>query len=112
MTIEYNSNVPTLNQLHSTIQEALGAKYECKIVHDRWTLNFSGAQCVLVKKTGMIGICVVPDEKKKKVDVDGIVPNQVIEKVFFGNFVTRLLLLSPWNKLEQEVASAIRAKLS
>ncbi len=112
MTIKYNSNVPTLIELHNAIKEALGNKYECSIVHDRWTLNFKGAQCVLVKKTGMLGICVAPNEKKQIVDVDGIVPNQVLDKVVFGNFVTRLLLVAPWNKLEQEVASAIRAKLS
>lgn len=112
MTLEYNSNVPTLIQLHNALKDALGSKYECSIVHDRWTVNFSGAQCVLVKKTGLLGICVALNEKKQRVDVDGIVPNQVIEKIFFSNFATRLLLLPKWNQLEQEVATAIRAKLS
>jgi hypothetical protein len=112
MTLEYNSNIPSLNQIQQVLQEQLGHKYECKVVHDRWTLNFSGAQCVLVKKNGVAGICVALNEKKKEVDVDGIVPNMVIEKIFFNNFATRLLLLSSWNKLEKEVAEAIRTKLA
>lgn len=112
MTLEYNNNIPTLNQIQQVLQEQLGHKYECTVVHDRWTLNFSGAQCVLVKKNGVSGICVVPNEKKKIVDVDGIVPNMVIEKIFFNNFATRLLLLSSWNKLEKEVAEAIKAKFA
>lgn len=110
MTLEYNQNIPTLVQLQDAIREKLGDKYECKLIHDRWTLNFSGAQCVLVKKTGTIGACVVVNDKKGIVDVDGVVPNQVLERLFFRNFLTRLLLLSSWNKLEQEVAEAIRAK--
>ncbi len=112
MTLQYNNEVPTLTQLQTVLQTQLGAKYECRVVHDRWTLNFSGAQCVLVKKSGTVGICVAVNEKNKKIDVDGIVPNQVIEKIFFNNFATRLLLTSSWNKLEKEVAEAIRAKLS
>lgn len=111
MTLDYNNNIPSLNQLQQALQEQLGHKYECKVVQDRWTLNFSGAQCVLVKKNGIAGICVALNEKKGEVDVDGIVPNQVIEKIFFSNYVTRLLLLSSWNKLEKEVAAAIRKKL-
>lgn len=111
MTLDYNNNVPSLIQLQQVLQDQLGHKYICKVVHDRWTLNFSGAQCVLVKKNGVAGICVALNSKKGEVDVDGIVPNQVIERIFFNNFVTRLLLLSLWNKLEKEVAEAIRTKL-
>ncbi len=32
-------------------------------------------------------------EKKNILDVDGIVPNMVLDRTVFGNFVTRLALL-------------------
>lgn len=112
MTLQYNGNVPTLSQLQNVIQETLGDKYECSVLHDRWTINFSGAQCVLVKKSGTVGICVAVNDKKQKVDVDGVVPNKYLEQIFFKNYLTRLLLVSSWNKMEKEVAEAIRAKLA
>jgi uroporphyrinogen-III decarboxylase len=113
MTLQLNTTAPTINELHELIKKNLDGKYTCDVVHDRWSVNFSGPKkCVLIKKSGMIGVGVFVNEKKNIVDVDGIVPNQVLDRVVFGNFVTRLLLVSSWNKLEKEVAQVLNAKFS
>ena len=113
MTLKLNSAVPTINELHDIIKKNLDGKYSCDIVHDRWSVNFSGPkQCVLIKKSGMIGVGIFVNEKKNIVDVDGIVPNMVLDRVVFGNYITRLLLVSSFNKLEAEVAQVLNTKLS
>ena len=112
MTLQLTNTVPTLNELHELIKKGLDGKYTCDLVHDRWTLNFSAQKCVLIKKSGSVGVCVVVNEKKKIVDVDGIVPNMILEKVVFGNFIARLLLVPSFNKLEAEVANVLKATLS
>jgi hypothetical protein len=113
MTLELKQTPPSVQELHEIIKQKLSGKYSCDIVHDRWSINLSGPKnCVLIKKSGMVGVGVFVNEKKNKVDVDGIVPNMVLERTIFGNFLTRLLLVSSWNKLEAEVVEAIQAKLS
>lgn len=113
MTLQLNQAVPSVNELHTIIQQHLQGKYACDVVHDRWSVNFSGPkQCVLIKKSGMIGVGIFVNEKKNIVDVDGIVPNQILDRVVFGNFITRLLLLSTWNKMEAEIAEVLNKKLS
>lgn len=113
MTLELKQKAPSVQELHDIIKQQLSGKYSCDIVHDRWSINLSGPKnCVLIKKSGMMGVGVFVNEKKNIVDVDGIVPNMVLERTVFGNFITRLLLVSGWNKLEAEVAGAITAKIS
>lgn len=113
MTLQLSGATPSVNELHTIIKKHLDGKYTCDLVHDRWSLNFSGPKkCVLIKKSGMIGVGVFVNEKKNIVDVDGIVPNQILDRVVFGNFITRLLLVSSWNKLEAEVANVLNEKLS
>jgi hypothetical protein len=113
MTIELKQTPPSLQELHAIIQQKLSGKYSCDIVHDRWSINLSGPKnCVLIKKSGVMGVGVFVNEKKNIVDIDGIVPNMVLEKTIFGNFITRLLLLPSWNKLEAEVAEALQAKIA
>lgn len=113
MTLELKQAPPSVQELHAIIKQKLSDKYSCDIVHDRWSVNLSGPKnCVLIKKSGVIGVGIFVNEKKNKVDVDGIVPNMVLEKTVFGNFITRLLLLPSWNKLEAEVTEALQAKIS
>lgn len=113
MTLQLTNAVPTIDELYEIIKKNLDGKYATDVVNDRWTLSFSGPKkCVLIKKSGAVGVCVVVNEKKKIVDVDGIVPNQILEKVVFGNYITRLLLVPSFNKLEAEVADALKTKLS
>ncbi|OQP65470.1 hypothetical protein A3860_17550 [Niastella vici] len=108
-----NSKVLPIDELHDFIKTKLEGKYTCELVHDRWNINFSAPKkCVLIKKSGIIGVGVFVNEKKNKVDVDGIVPNMILERIFFRNVLTRLLLLSSWNKLEAEVSDVLRTKLS
>lgn len=109
MNLQLTNAVPSINELHEMIKTKLERKYACDIVNDRWTLNFSGpTKCVLVKKSGVVGVCVCVNEKKKIIDIDGIVPNQILDKVVFGNFITRILLISFFKKLETEVKNALK----
>jgi hypothetical protein len=113
MTLQLKQSPPSLQELHAIIQQQLSGKYSCDIVHDRWSVNLSGPRnCLLIKKSGMIGVGVFVNEKKNLLDVDGIVPNMVLDRTVFGNFVTRLALLPSWNKLEAEVAAALQSKIS
>ena len=112
MNLQLTNTVPSINELHEMIKTNLERKYACDVVNDRWTLNFSGPKkCVLIKKSGMVGVCVCVNEKKKVVDIDGIVPNQILEKVVFGNYLTRLLLMPSFKKLEAEVKNALKEEL-
>jgi hypothetical protein len=113
MTLELkNSTVPAINELHELIKSKLEEKYSCEIIQDRWTINFSAKKCVLVKKSNTIGVSVLVNEKKNTVDVDGVVPNMFVERLFFRNLLTRLFLASSWNKLEAEVADVLKTRLS
>jgi hypothetical protein len=113
MTLQLKNPVLPINELHDLIKEKLDGKYTCELVHDRWSINFSAPKkCVLIKKTGIIGVGVFVNEKKNIVDVDGIVPHMILERIFFRNVLTRLLLVYSWNKLEAEVADVLKTKLS
>jgi hypothetical protein len=114
MTLQVkNSTILPINELFDLIKTKLDGKYTCELVDDRWELNLSGPKkCVLIKKTSFIGVSVNVNEKKKIVDVDGIVPNMILERIFFRNVLTRLLLLSSWNKLESEVADVLKTRLT
>lgn len=105
-----NSSILPINELFELIKSNLNGKYTCELVNDRWSLP-SISKCVLIKKSGIIGVSVKVNEKKNKVDIDGIVPHMILERIFFRNVLTRLLLLSSWNKLESEVADIIKTKL-
>ncbi len=112
MTLHLNSIVPSVNTLHEIINASMATKYSCALVPDRFSLNFSQPkQCVLIKKSGMIGVGIFVNEKKNSIDIDGIVPNQVLDRVVFGNYFTRLLLLGQFKKLEKEVAGLLIEKL-
>lgn len=116
MTLQMNKTTPSINKLHEIIQQSLGSKYKCDMVNDRWSLNFStnmdSRRCVLVKKSGAVGICVVVNTKKNEIDVDGVVPNQVLDRVVFKTYLSRLLLLSSWRKMENEVAGVLKANIA
>lgn len=113
MTLELkNSTVPAINELHDLIKSKLAEKYSCELVQDRWTINFTARKCVVIKKSSTIGVGVFVNEKKNIVDVDGVVPNMFVERLFFRNVLTRLFLVSSWKKLEAEVAEVLKTKLS
>jgi hypothetical protein len=114
MTLHLNQNqiVPSVKTLHDMVKDTLSAKYTCAVIPDRFTLSFSQPkQCVLIKKSIIIGVGVFVNEKANSIDVDGIVPNQILDRVVFGNYVTRLLLLPNFKKMEKEVADLLKAKL-
>lgn len=114
MSLQFkNSSILSINELFDLIKTKLDGKYTCELVNNRWEINFSRAQkCVLIKKSSLIGICVSVNEKKNIVDVDAIVPNMILERIFYRNPLTRLLLLSSWNKMKSEVADVLKTKLS
>lgn len=113
MTLQLQQTPPSVQELHAIIKQQLSGKYSCDIVHDRWSINLSGPKnCVVIKKSGTVGVGVFVNEKKNTVDVDGIVPNMVLDRTLFGNFLTRLILLPSWNKLEAEVSAALQTKIS
>ena len=112
MTLQFNNTVPTINELYDLIKKNIGSKYQCDLVHDRWNINFSAPkQCIMIKKSHAVGIGIFVNEKKNIIDVDGIVPNQILDRVVFGNYVTRLLLIPSWNKLEKEIGDTIKIEL-
>lgn len=113
MELPITRRVPSIAELHDIVKTKLAGKYTCDVVYDRWSLSLkTDKKCVLIKKSGMVGVGVFLNEQKGVVDIDGIVPSQVLDKTIFGNFITRLLLVSSWNKLEAEVTDALRSKLS
>lgn len=116
MTIQLNKTTPSINKVHEIIQQTLGSKYKCDLIDDRWTLNFStnleSRRCVLVKKSGSVGICVVVNPKKNEIDVDGVVPNQILDKVVFKTYISRMFLISSWKKMENEVAGVLQANIA
>ncbi len=57
-----------------------------------------------------MGVGVFVNEKKNIVDIDGIVPNMVLEKTIFGNFITRLLLLLPGTSWKRKWPKRCRLK--
>jgi hypothetical protein len=112
MTLQLNQIVPSITILHEMVKDTLHSKYKCELIHDRFSINFSHPKkCVLIKKSAIIGVGIFVNEKKNTIDVDGIVPNQILDRVVFGNYITRLLLLRPWKLLEGEVTKILAAKL-
>ena len=114
MSLQFrNPSTLSINELFDLIKTKLDSKYTCELVNNRWEINFSRAQkCVLIKKSSLIGVSVSVNEKKNIVDVDAIVPNMILERIFFRNVLTRLLLLSSLNKLRSEVADVLKTKLT
>lgn len=113
MTLHVNNYLPSLEELHEHFKKQLEGKYNCALVPDRFSLTFTGPQkCVLIQKSLLIGVGIVVNKGTNSIDIDGIVPNPVLDRIVFGNFLTRLLLIKPWKKLEKEVARVLSARFN
>jgi len=112
MTLQMNQILPSVDTLHELVKQSLDDKYACALIADRFTLNFSWPkQCVLIKKSAIIGVGLFVNEEKNSIDIDGVVPNKILDRVVFGNYFTRLMLLGQFKKLEKEVAGILIEKL-
>ena len=109
MTLQLNQVVPTIQTLHEMVgKTALPSEYKCELIQDRFTLSFSQPrQCILVKKSEIIGVGLFVNEKTNSIDIDGIVPNKILNQVFFRNYFTRLLLIRAFRRMENEVAKVL-----
>jgi hypothetical protein len=71
-------------------------------------LSFSQPrQCILVKKSEIIGVGLFVNEKTNRIDIDGVVPNKIVNQLFFRNYFTRLLLIRAFRQMESEVAKVL-----
>ncbi|MCF6367186.1 MAG: hypothetical protein L3J35_13440 [Bacteroidales bacterium] len=103
MKINFNTEVPTLDELHSVLEEGFKGKYEI--------VKFTfGVNRVIVKKSGFIAAVIVPKSKKNFLQLNGHFGNPWLSGIV--GLIFYPFLLSGWKKMEREVNEFLQTKYS
>lgn len=103
MRINFNTEVPTLDELHEALTEGFKDKYEI--------VKFTfGVNRVIVKKSGFMAAVIVPKQKKNFLQLNGHFGNPWLSGIV--GLIFYPFLMSGWKKMEREVNEFLIAKYS